>query len=239
MSYGARLHDEKGRLFTDIGVESYHLWGVISLTPSADLQRVSVFNLPSTIPISTFLWCDLEDSVNWGDNQGAFFLSHVSGRWAFSFRNGPVVAPATKNTFKAGKLFVFVPARHVPQDNYGLQAFNDQGVKVFDSSRPLLQICGVANPNGSSPGTLTLFNSAPANVAAVLPNEAGGQFLPFPNANYHVNYVGCRRAGLGGYYWLSDFMIGSGYMPPSTPPSNVAVIDADYFSGFTNLPPMI
>lgn len=238
MSYGARLYDENGRLFADVGIESYHYWGRIDFTPGVGYQEVSVFNIPTSVPVSAFLWCNLEDASNWGDNQGAFYMKDVGGRWVFGFRNGPVIHPAVKNTFKSGTLFVFVPARHIPQDDYGMQLFNGNGVRVFDSARPLLQIAGLANPNGQGAGTVTAFNRALANVAAPLPNESGGTELPFPNANYHVNYVGCRVAGLGGYYWLWDLMFPSGVIPPSHQPRNVAVIDADYYRNFYNLPPM-
>lgn len=234
--YGAQLFDAEGRQVTRIDKTNYHFWGWIDFYPSRNQQTISVFGIPSSVPVALFVWAELRGQASYANFQGSMSASNSGSVWTFSFANGPVYDPATGNAFTHGRLFVFVPAQYVRAGAWGVQCFSSAGVKFFDSSRPLLQFCAFVReaPSSTSLASVTYFNRVPAHVASPMNNALSGDYLVFPDGLYHVRFIGCPTSMSNGYYWLWDYTLPPGASGSSGKfrPTNVPLIDADYYTRF-------
>lgn len=236
--YGALLYDEQGRQVTRVDKENYHYWGRITVNPASGWQSVSLFNIPSSVPVALFVSATFGNGSNYANYQGDIYCSNSGGVWQFFFKRGPVYSPATAAAFSTCTIYVFVPGRYVRAGAYGLQCFSADGTKFFDSSRPLLQFCGfVMNAaSSSSVASVSYFNRVPSRVASPMNNELSGDIFPFPNLNYHVRFIGCQTSLSNGYYWIWDYTLPAGTTGSTGKfrPTNVALIDCDYYETFPN-----
>lgn len=225
MVFGAELRDQNGRIFTKIDREAYHLWGYVDLYPSGSIQTVSLLNIPSWLPIAAFVSVELGPiTVAYTQRGGWVSLSNSGAVWTASYMRHD----ANRSVFNHARVFIFVPARYVPAGRYGMQCFHAGGTKFFDSSRPLLQLCGLGN--GGSGGSY--FNRTPRKVASVFGVDS---YLDTRNTQFgyvHQTYYGTVVSLDGGYtpmIWMY------GPFQTSAVFQNVSLIDYDYYSSFGSL----
>lgn len=225
MSFGAELRDQNGRIFAKIDREAYHLWGYVDLYPSGDIQTVSLLNIPVGVPVAVFVSVEL----------GPITTSYKQrGGWVSISNNGSVwTASCLKHTangsvFNHARVFLFVPARYIPAWTWGFQCFNADGTKFFESSRPLLQLCGLGN--GSVGGTY--FNRTPRRVASVIGVEFYLDTLNTPFGWVHRTFYG-TDVSLDGGYTAMIWMYGG--FDSQALFQNVSLIDYDYYSSFGSL----
>lgn len=231
--YGSELSDEMGRIFARTDGETYHYWGCLDLSPASFLQTVLLFNIPASIPVACFINITIAPHNNFVDRGGLVELVSVDGLWCVRYRNNIPIAPATVAAFTRFRLFVFLPARYVPQDTYGVQCFNESGAKTFDSARPVMQLCGLATNPGETP---LFFNRNTSLPASCMNNEQTSFCLSF-RTNYNMRYYASQVDAAGGWGFTSlwDFSY-TGPPLPITNVQNVSLIDGNYYSQFPNLP---
>lgn len=231
--YGAELSDPSGRVFARTDGETYHYWGCLDIIPESFLQTVSLFNMPTYIPVACFLNITIAPHNNFVDRGGLVELISEGGRWRVRYRNNIPIAPAKVVAFTRFRLFVFLPARYIPQDNYGVQCFDASGAKTFDSARPALQLCGLATNPGEAP---SFFNRSTSLPASCMNNEQTSFSLNF-RTNYNMRYYASQvdEAGGWGFTSLWDFTYG-GTPLPVTNVKNVSLIDGTYYQQFPNMP---
>ncbi len=231
--YGAELCDSSGRIFARTDGETYHYWGCLDISPGTSLQTTSLFNVPTSIPVACFINITIAPHNNFVDRGGLVELVSAGGRWGVRHRSNIPVAPATVRAFTRFRLFVFLPARYIPQDQYGVQCFSASGVKTFESARPALQLCGLATNPGETP---FFFNRSTSLPASCMNNEQTSFSLNY-GTNYNMRYYASQvdAAGGRGFTSLWDFSYG-GTPLPVTNVKNVSLIDGNYYSQFPNRP---
>ena len=231
--YGAKMYDQNGRLFASTERESFHYWGCVDIPVSPDMQTMGLFNIPTSIPIATFINVTIAPHNNFIDRGGLIELVDLGGVWGVRFRSARPIAPATVIAFTRARIFVFVPAKYIPAAAYGMQCFSHDGVKTFDSSRPILQICGFANVPGQMP---LFFNRQTSLPASIMNNELTATPLIWRTVIYNMRYYASQVDGSGGWGFttLWDFT----YFNPPLPSigvENVALIDGNYYLSFPNM----
>lgn len=225
MAFGAELRDQNGRLFTKIDREAYHFWGYVDLYPDSYLQTVSLLNMPTWLPIALFISVDLGPiTIAYTQRGGSVAISNNGAVWTATHVKHTNMA----SVFNRARIFIFVPARYIPAAVWGLQCFAADGTKFFDSSRPLLQLCGFGN--GGSGGSY--FNRVPRKVASVVGIEFYLQTISTQYGYLHQTYYGTDVSLDGGYtplVWTYGAFQGKGEF------QNVSLIDYDYYSSFGSL----
>lgn len=231
--YGATLYDQNGRVFASTERETFHYWGCVDVSVNPNLMTVRVFNIPTTIPIATFLHVTISWHNNFVDRGGLVELIDDGGFWALRYRSAIPIAPATVAAFTRARLFVFVPARYINSSSYGLQCFSASGVKTFDSSRPALQICGFASNINEIPNFINRQTTMPASV---MNNSKTSTAFVWSNKIYNMRYYASQLDEYGGWGFtmLWDYIY-YGNATLNTKVENVALIDGNYYLSFPNL----
>ena len=232
--YGAELSDSSGRVFARVDGESYHYWGCLDITPLPYLQTAPLFNIPAAVPVASFINVTIVPHNNFVDRGGLVELVAEAGMWKVRYRTNIPIAPATVAAFTRFRLFVFLPARYIRQEPYGVQCFNESGVKTFDSARPALQLCGLATSPGATP---LFFNRSTSLPASCMNNEQTSFSLSY-RTNYNMRYYASQvdADGEWGFTSLWDFSY-TGPPLPATDVKNVSLIDGVYYGQFPNMPP--
>ena len=236
--YGGLLSDASGRRFARVdGGDSYHYWGRVDtgqLSPS--WTTVPLFGIPTSVPIIVFIFCNYGGNEDWRSRYGKAEVRQIDGQWkARAFRTN---AGDVQPSFQSASFYVFVPARYIQADKYGMQCFRADGVKVFDSARPLLQVCGLGNGGVLTTGGSTFFNRTPTKCAAPYCSSSSAQYIVVGGAPYWavVHYHGTVTTGnLAGFTGMIAYLDTGGTKPGSTTFSNIPLIDAGYYDQFTNL----
>ena len=237
--YGAILNDQFGRTFARVdGGTSYHYWGKIefnNLTPS--FQEAWLFNVPSSVPVSVFICCEFNGNENYMSRVGAAELRQRDGKWLVRVRAsniGEVQRSFVKCTF-----YLFLPGSYIAAKSYGVQCFNENGVKVFDSARPLLQICGKGAGGLMTTGSASFFNRTPAKCASAYSATTKPFFTVVQGVAYWaiISYYGTTTGGaLAGFTGMINYLDQGGTEPWSRGSfNNVPLIDAGYYDQFANL----
>lgn len=231
--YGANLYDQNGRLFASTERESFHYWGCLDCPVNPDFQVVNVFNLPVSIPIATFINVTISYHNNFIERGGLVELINNGGVWAIKFRGARPIAPATTSAFTRLRLFVFVQARYIPSAKYGMQCFSKDGVKLFDSARPLLQICGFATTPGAVPNFINRQTNLPASI---MNTERTSIPMVWKTVVYNMRYYASQvdESGGWGFTTLWDYTYFGNPMP-SIGVENVSLIDGNYYLSFPNM----
>lgn len=238
MAYGAELTDSNGRRFARIdGGECYHYWGKVTIPNlHPGWQEVPLFYIPSSVPVGAFIFCDFGGNEDWRSRYGKAEIRIRDGYWvarAFRTNAGDVQASFTSATF-----YIFVPARYIRPLAYGLQCFDESSTKVYDSSRPMLQIAGLGAGGTLTTGSASYFNRTPAKTAAAYCATSASQFMTVNGTAYWavLNYYGTTTNGnLAGYTGVISMLALGGTAPPSSQFSNIPLIDAGYYDLFPNL----
>lgn len=239
MSYGAILNDQNGRTFARIdGGESYQYWGRIDiggLNPT--FQEARLFNIPVSVPIIVFIYCEFNGNEDWQSRVGAAELRQRDGYWIARARRSNI--GQVQPSFVSASFYVFIQARHMPALAYGMQCFDSAGTKVFDSSRALLQICGVGAGGLVTTGSASFFNRTPAKCASAYSATTKPFYVVVQGVAYWaiVTYFGTTTGGsLAGFTGVINYLDQGGTQPPSRGQfNNVALIDAGYYDQFPNL----
>lgn len=225
MTFGAELRDQNGRIFTKIDREAYHFWGYVDIYPSGSIRTISLLNIPTSVPVALFVSVELGPITQAYTQRGGWVsVSNNGAVWTASFLRHD----ANRSVFNHARIFLFVPARYIPAWAWGMQCFGGDGTKFFDSSRPLLQVCGVGN--GGMGGTY--FNRTPRRVASVIGVEF---YLDTLNTQFgwvHQTFYG-TNVSLDGGYTPMIWMYGN--FENRAVFQNVALIDYDYYSSFGSL----
>lgn len=225
MTFGAEMRDQNGRLFAKIDREAYHFWGYVDLYPSGSLQTVSLLNIPTWLPIAVFVSVELGPiTTAYTQRGGHVSISNNGAVWtATSIKHA-----ANNSVFNHARVFIFLPARYIPAWVWGLQCFAADGTKFFESSRPLLQLCGLGN--GGAGGSY--FNRTPRRVASVIGVEFYLQTINTQFGWLHQTYYGTDVALDGGY---TPMIWTYGAYQSNAVFQNVSLIDYDYYSSFGSL----
>lgn len=231
--YGSRLYDQNGRLFASTERESFHYWGCVDIQVDSNMRVVGLFNIPVSIPIAAFINVTIAPHNNFVDRGGLVELVNSGGVWAVQLRSAIPIAPATVAAFTRARIFVFVQAKYIPSASYGMQCFSASGVKTYDSSRPLLQICGFANVPDQLP---LFFNRQTSLPASVMNHELTSIPLQWNRVIYNMRYYASQVDVHGGWGFttLWDYT----YFSPALPTigvENVALIDGNYYLNFANI----
>lgn len=226
--YGLELRDSSGRVFVRSGLGfSYFYWGKVTISmggPNDSNRDIALFNIPVSVPIALFT-----RGVGSGFNSGseANLLPYNSnGRWrlkrwdqAFSFNVTDLI------------VYVFVDARYMPNEKYGVRAWDANGIKIYDTSRPLLQAAGQVLVSGQSgPGP------TPSWFGAALPPSswalAHGGFTYSASAQYSAYWT-----AIGTYIYGFNVIAMPTYGSPagSRTKTQLMVIDRAYYDQFANL----
>lgn len=237
MAYGAEISDANGRVFARVdGGESYHYWGKVTINNTANWQEVSLFNMPASVPISVFIFCDFGGNENYLSRAGKAEVRQVNGVWkARSYRS---FIGETQPSFQSVTFYVFVPARYISALAYGMQCFNSSGVKVYDSSRALMQIAGIGSGDALTTGSATFFNRTPTKTASAYCLAYSAQYIAVQGVPYWaiIFYYGTTTNGqLNGFTGIISDLDSGGTQPKSTQFTNVPLIDAGYYDQFPNL----
>ncbi|WP_339023810.1 hypothetical protein [Aeromonas salmonicida] len=236
--YGGVINDSSGRQFARVdGGISYHYWGKITVQAAGSNGWVVVplFNIPETVKISAFIFCDFGGNENIKSRYGKAEVRQLNGIWhARVLRSMGDAEPS----FVSATFYVFVPARFIPGATYGMQCFDEAGIKVYDSSRPLLQICGVGAAGALTTGQAQFFNRTPDKVASAYCSTYSAQYMVVNGAAYWavIAYYGTTTTGaLGGYTGMVAWLDQGGTKPPNVQFTNIPLIDAGYYDQFSNL----
>lgn len=236
--YGGVINDSSGRQFARVdGGISYHYWGRITVQAAGgnSWTTVPLFNIPASIKISAFIFCDFGGNENIRSRYGKAEVRQINGIWhARVLRSMGDAEPS----FQSATFYVFVPARYIPSAAYGMQCFDEAGVKVYDSSRPLLQICGVGAAGTLTTGQAQFFNRTPAKVASAYSSTYSAQYMVVSGVAYWamIAYFGTTTTGsLGGYTGMISWLDQGGTKPNNVQFTNIPLIDAGYYDQFPNL----
>lgn len=237
MAYGAEVSDSSGRVFARVdGGESYHYWGRIDIAVTTTWQEVSLFNIPASVPVSAFIYCDYGGNESYLSRAGKAEIRQADGLWkARAYRSS---IGQNQPSFVSVSFYIFVPARYITALSYGMQCFNAAGVKVYDSARALMQIAGVGAGGTLTTGSATFFNRIPAKTASAYCLAFSAQYIVVQGAPYWaiIFYYGTTTNGqLGGFTGMIAELDSGGTQPQSTQFTNVPLIDAGYYDQFPNL----
>lgn len=235
--WGGLLNDASGRRFARVdGGDSYHLWGRVDIPEMwSSWTTVPLFGIPASVPIIGFIFCDFGGDEAWQSRYGKAEIRQINGQWqARAFR---MSAGSVAGSFSSVSFYIFVPARYIPAEKWGMQCFNN-GVKVYDSARPLLQVCGLGRGGNLTIGVSEFFNRTPAKCAAPFCSSFRSQYLAVGGAAYWaiVQYYGTVTTGsLAGYTGMISRLDQGGTQPANQPFTNIPLIDAGYYDQFANL----
>ena len=235
--YGAELRDSEGRRFARVdGGLSYHYWGKVTITPTNmnNWFTSPLFNIPSTVKISAFIFCDFGGNEQFAARYGKAEVRQASGRWIA--RVSKSFAGSVQPALVSATFYIFVPAAYIASQAYGLQCFSETGVKVYDSARPLLQICGVGSGGTGPGGTSNFFNRTPAKCGAAYTARFGTHFIVVSGSPYYAEtyYYGTTTGGtLAGYTGMISLL--DTVAASNTQTYNIPLIDAGYYDQFPNL----
>lgn len=148
MAFGTVLQDKNGREFARYDRENFHFWGVISVTPQEAAIRYRLFNIPSSVPISMFCSVEFGPYGNLYDAGGRIYHTAESGYHEVSVQSVWTNFGGTTqfgSSFQRANFYVFVPARYIPSAAFAFVLYSAGGTVMFNSSRPVLQVCGVTS----------------------------------------------------------------------------------------------
>ena len=235
--YGVELRDANGRRFARVdGGLSYHYWGKVTVTMASGntYYTAPLFGIPASVPISAFIFCDFGGNEEYKSRYGKAEVRQINGQWyARAFKSMAEVSPS----FVSATFYIFVPAQYITASKYGIQCFSAAGLKVYDSARPLLQICGVGS-GGRQLGTTTFFNRTPAKCAAAYISTSAAFYITVNGVAYWAvtKYYGTTTTGqLRGFTGMIEYLSQGGSAPPAVTIENVPLIDAGYYDNFANL----
>lgn len=235
--YGAELYDASGRRFGRVdGGQSYHYWGkvTISFSSMGNWHTVPLFNIPASVKISAFIFCDFGGNETYKSRYGKAEVRQSNGTWhARAMKSMADAEPSLTSV----TIYVFVPARYITSLAYGMTCFDANSVKVYDSSRPLLQICGLG-AGGAQFGTTTFFNRTPTKCASAYISTSAAFYITVNGVPYWAVtfYYGTTTTGqLKGFTGMISYLDQRGSAPPYVQISNVPLIDAGYYDQFANL----
>lgn len=235
--YGVELRDANGRRFARVdGGLSYHYWGKVTVTMASGntYYTAPLFGIPASVPISAFIFCDFGGNEAYKSRYGKAEVRQINGQWyARAFKSMADVAPS----FVSATFYIFVAAQYITASKYGIQCFSAAGLKVYDSARPLLQICGVGNGGSSPLGDSVFFNRTPAKCAASYISASSWFFTTINGAAYWAitRYYGTVTTGqLKGFTGMVETLVQGG-TPQTLNFANVPLIDAGYYDNFANL----
>lgn len=236
--YGGILMDSSGRRFARVdGGDSYHYWGRVDTGQlGPNWVTLPLFGIPTSVPIIVFIHCNFGGNEDWRSRYGKAEVRQIDGQWkARAFRSfGGDIEPS----FQSASFYVFVPARYIPADKWGMQCFNEAGVKMFDSARPLLQVCGLGKGGILTTGESQFFNRTPAKCAAPYCSTSSAQYIVVNSVPYWaiVHYYGTTTNGnLAGYTGVIAYLDSGGTRPQNSQFVNIPLLDAGYYDQFTNL----
>lgn len=242
MAFGTVLSDKEGREFARYDRENYHFWGVVSVFPTEGGSRTRLFNIPSGVPIALFCNVEFGPYGNLFDAGGRILHHRDSGYHEVSVQsvwNNLGGTTQFGSSFKKANFYVFVPARYIPSTVFGFVLYAANGTVMFNSSRPVLQVCGVTSglsENGTD--DLTFFNrscSRPAgNIGggawSMLTRVPGGQFY---EASFNRFVRVANQYVSAAFSSMFDILVP--FKVSSTPPQNVALVDGGYYESFGSL----
>lgn len=242
MAFGTVLSDKEGREFARYDRENYHFWGVVSVFPTEGVSRTRLFNIPSWVPIALFCSVEFGPYGNLFDAGGRILHHRDSGYHEVSVQSVWINLGGTTqfgSSFKKANFYVFVPARYIPSTVFGFVLYAADGTVMFNSSRPVLQVCGVTSglsENGTD--DLNFFNrscSRPAgNIGggawSMLTRVPGGQFY---EATFNRFVRVANQYASAAFSSMFDSLVP--FKVTSTRPQNVALIDGGYYESFGSL----
>lgn len=232
MAFGLAIRDSAGRLVMDTDRESFHYWGKWYITPGSNQYGTSrVLNITSAMRPVVF--CNIEwtaansNPVDCAGQFSVYFDS--SGYLVVDWGKSPIIASQgmSKNVLGNLVLYIFLPCAYMPTTSWGFRMYSAAGVRVYDTSRPQLQICGMM-----AGGSFNFFNRTPGRVASYIGgdawslNHSSGLLL-------FSRYVCLPPAG--GYVYGNLFR-GSTFGNQSLGyTANNPLIDLDYYNQFPSL----
>lgn len=143
MAFGFEIYNQAGQ-YVQYGTEDTYLyWGKFSITISNTTKTSTpIFNIPMS-------WNPLVFGISSNTNTSTF------AKHAAIISSGSILEleyGSTGGVDHTLDLYVFVPAQHVPigSGDWGLALYDTNGVPRFHSTRPLLRVLEIFEPDNST-----------------------------------------------------------------------------------------
>lgn len=186
--FGFEISNKRGQRIIYGDEMAYHYWGrvIISSTVDHNEKYTALFNIPEH-------WNPLVFAT--ATEIGIYPVGLKNANYVYSVYHQNRLKIVSKRRGLSGirqtfVFYVFVPAKYIPQSQWGFELYNNNGDISFTGYRPPLKITSFISNNTNNNVPTHNYNFA------VPTTYSGFSFIAFRNVQQHFFMMGSSIAGL-------------------------------------------